>query len=176
MKRENINLFLMIIVILIPLISFIIMANSIYYSLLDRNSIFIEMLEKSESLLEKSVTIICFFPFTAEESFEVLILNLITLPITFFSITILIAARLIIKNKNKKNTYKILMTIVYAPYTLLEWILIFVLSFKYSILIHIIMILSLGINYYNTYSNKMYTVEESEKIEDPVEVEEEKEK
>ena len=96
--------------------------------------------------------------------------------VTFVSLLLIILARsMIAKDKTKKVAYRILMTLVYIPYTFLAIIMvhniIYVIPFIYGLLA----LVGLIVNYYNTYSNKMYVAEEGEVvIDNPEEVKEEK--
>ena len=71
-----------------------------------------------------------------------------------------IIARILIKDKSKKNVYRVLMTIVYALFALLGCL--FIGKMTPVIIIYLSMIIvCLAVNMYNTYSNSMYEVKDN---------------
>lgn len=182
MKKENINLLIMIIIIIIPLISIVTISNKTMKEMKNDNASLTEIIDKADNTGTAVIGTLFYMPFAGLYILGAVFFFIITgivIVITFISILMAILAKSIIKNKEKKVAYRVLMTLVVIPYAGLEIILLSTLFSNFSIILllyNIVFLAGLGTVIYNTYSNKMYTVEESEKIENPVEVEEEKEK
>ncbi len=179
MKRENINFIIMLLIIVLP-------AIMLYFTLHPMSNELgegakelwgnVESEENGNTDVEVAKTLLI-FPIAATGVLLSVVLSMLLgfcIMVTFVSLLLIILARsMIAKDKTKKVAYRILMTLVYIPYTFLAIIMVHnivhVIPFVYGLLA----LIGLIINYYNTYSNKMYITEEGEMvIDNPEEVKE----
>lgn len=179
MKRENLNLLIMVILILIPLISMVFISNITMNAMEKDNTSLTETIENADNEGTAVIGTLLYLPFAGLFVLGSIIIFLIIgvlIVITFISMLMAILARAIIKNKKKKVAYRVLMTFVYIPYVVLEFILLSLMFTHFSFILLIynaVFLIGLGINFYNTYSSKMYAIENDENMENK-QVEEEK--
>ena len=179
MKKENLNLVLIIVVIMLPLISIFSISHITNNKIEELNTEFNEKMGETESDTDREVGTLVYLPFFSLSVMGSIVLFLIaglTIIITFISLLMAILARAIIQNKKKKIAYRVLMTLVYIPYTLLGFLLLSFLFTHFSIIVllyNAVTFTCLGINFYNTYSKKMFAIEENLTVEEQAETTEE---
>lgn len=171
MKKENLNLLIMIIIILIPLISIITLSNRTMKEMKNDNESLTEIIDNTDNAETAVVGTLFYMPFAGMYilgAFFFFIITGIVIVITFISMLLAIIAKAIIKNKEKKIAYRVLMTFAFIPYAALEIILFSTLFSSFSIILliyNLVFLGGLGIVIYNTYSSKMYLIENSEDAE-----------
>lgn len=162
MKRENINLILMIVLIIIP----IILISVLMRSLTTGTGEIIAKITGSTAGSEADViTGVFLVPLAGAgilATVALWFLRGILVIVSIISLIFLIVARVQINNKEKKVTYRVLMTLVYIPYTLLVLLLFGSLLAKFTLFKLILVIIGtvcLVVNYCFTYSKKTFEVE-----------------
>ncbi len=180
MKIENINFIIILLIIVLPAIMLYFTLHPMSNELGEGAKELVGSVESEENGntdVEVAKTLLI-FPIAATGVLLSVILSMLIgfcIMVTFVSLLLIILARsMIAKDKTKKVAYRILMTLVYIPYTFLAIIMvhniIYIIPFIYGLLA----LVGLIVNYYNTYSNKMYVAEEGEVvIDNPEEVKEE---
>ena len=176
MKKENLNLLLIIVVIMLPLITIFTISHLTNNMVKKLDTEYSTKLEEAENESEKMMESLVYGPAIGISFIGSIVLFFVAglaIIVTFISLLMAILARAIIQNKKKKITYRVLMTLVYIPYTILEFLLLSFMLTNFSIILLIynaIATTCLGVNFYNTYSKKMFAVEEVPTIEEQEEV------
>ena len=185
MKRENINLIILLIIIIIPLIMLFSATREMRQVLSSGTNDMWEEIKNADDENEKAGALLL-LPLvgvgTLATAALVLVSGIVIL-VTFTSAIIVILARAIIKNKKNKVGYRILMTLVFIPYTILAFMLFSsgmahasISSCLYGA-IGLIGIIYVG---YNTYTSKMFIEEEpvpeAEEVKEPEVLEEDNNK
>lgn len=171
MKRENVNLILIIITIFILIVIPIIRLFSIEATLDEGTAVMVNEIkneENKEAQLIKGFFIGSLAGSTILARMIVTFIKFLLIVLCFLELLFILIARNVIKNKEKKITYRVLMTISYIPLTFIVLSMInniFKTFSPFSLIFIIISVVCLGINFYNTYSKKMYLVETEETIE-----------
>lgn len=166
MKRENVNLILAIVAIFILIVIPIIHLFGIEATLDEGTSSMINEITEEEDeagQLFKGLFLGTMAATTVIARIVATFVKLLLIVVCFLELLFTIIARNVIKNKAKKTTYRVLMTISYIPLTFILLSMIsrvFKLFSPITLLCVIVSAICLGINYYNTYSKKMYLVED----------------